>query len=76
LQAIHYVVVDFITVDRPMKNIQPVSRESQALSFLNAFTRPSRLPDNFLERWWERVLAVVAVGCVAALLVDIAIRGL
>jgi hypothetical protein len=68
-----------------MKNIQPVSREAQALSFLNAFarpsrlnafTRPSRLPDNFLERWWERVLAVVAVGFVAALLVDIAIRGL
>jgi len=70
------MVLDFITVDRTMKNIQPVSREAQALSFLNAFTRPSRLPDNFLERWWERVLAVVAVGFVAALLVDIAIRGL
>jgi hypothetical protein len=68
-----------------MKNIQPISREAQALlllyaftrpSRLNAFTRPFRLPDSFLERWWERVLAVVAVGFVAALLVDIAIRGL
>jgi hypothetical protein len=75
-EAIPYVMVDFITVDRPMNNFQPVSREAQALSFLNAFTRPSRLPDNFLERWCERVLVVVAYGFVSALLVDVATGGL
>jgi hypothetical protein len=58
------------------KNVQPMSREAQALSFLNAFTRPSRLTDNFLERKWERVLVVVAGGFVAVLLVDIVISGL
>jgi hypothetical protein len=65
---------NLIKVDRHMKNIQPVSREAQALSFLNAFTRPSRLPDNFVVRWWERVVVVVALGFVAPLLVDIVIR--
>jgi hypothetical protein len=59
-----------------LKNIERESSGTQAKSFLNAFDRTLRLPPDFLETWWERVLALVAVGLVVAVLVDVVIRGL
>jgi hypothetical protein len=35
-----------------------------------------RLPPDLLETWWERVLAIVAIGLVAWTIVDVARYGL
>ena len=58
-----------------MTSSQRVNREAQAQSFLKAFDGLLRLPPEFLETWWERLLAVVVVGLVVAVLVDVILRG-
>jgi hypothetical protein len=56
--------------------MRPSKFTADIRSRLFAVTGALRPPPDVLETWGERVLALVAVGFVATLLVDIVMRGL
>jgi hypothetical protein len=64
------------TADRSPRGAQPLNQARRTGSLTRTNTRVLRLPIGLLQTWWERVLAILGFTFVAAVVADIAVRGL